>query len=107
MGGYVYLILDTNKSIYKIGVTRKMNDKRIKSLQSGNSGELQMLKYYFCNYPFRLEKMIHQHFREVRELGEWFKLTPEDVDDFKNLCQKYDKVISELSDNPFFMKDIH
>ena len=37
MGGYVYLICDPDKDAYKIGVTRNLNQNRIKKLQTGNA----------------------------------------------------------------------
>ena len=43
--GCVYLLGDWDKeNRYKIGVTRGDVDKRIKKLQTGNSGEIYLIK---------------------------------------------------------------
>lgn len=44
--GYVYLICDPANNTYKIGVTRNLKSKRLKKLQTGNSTELHICKYY-------------------------------------------------------------
>lgn len=106
MGGYIYLICDPANDTYKIGVTRNLESNRIKKLQTGNSTELHISYIYKCQYPFRLEKMLHNHYYSKRILNEWFKL---DFDDYKNFiktCEYLNKVIYNLLDNPFFAKDL-
>ena len=45
--GFVYLLGDWGKEkTYKIGVTRGKIEKRIKSLQTGNSGEIYIVDYF-------------------------------------------------------------
>lgn len=107
VGGYVYLIADEDETVYKIGVTRNIKSKRLKALQTGNKSKLKMVNNFFCDYPFRLEKMLHRHFHEYEELGEWFSLSKEMAEEFINLCEKYNETIKALSENPFFMKNIH
>ena len=53
MGCYIYLICDPSIDAFKIGVTRDINSKRIKKLQTGNPTELHIVKTYKCDYPFR------------------------------------------------------
>ena len=44
--GYVYLLGDFDKEgAYKIGVTRGTIERRIKKLQTGNSGEIYIVDY--------------------------------------------------------------
>ena len=107
MGGYVYLICDPANDSYKIGVTRNLSGNRIKKLQTGNPTELHMVSWYECQYPFRLEKMLHNKFRDKHELNEWYKLDLQDVIYFKEICEAQNNIIKALSDNPFFMKNIH
>lgn len=106
MGGYIYLICDPVTETYKIGVTRNLNSNRIKKLQTGNSTELHIVNTYKCNYPFRLEKMLHGIFANKRILNEWFKLEYNDVVNFENTCEKTNNIILSLMDNPFFVKNI-
>lgn len=103
--GYVYLVEDTGKETYKIGVTKNMKH-RISRLQNGNSSELYIISQYFSNYPYRLEKMLHLHFYDKRVLNEWFKLTQEDVKNFTNTCNMISEQINALLENPYFKKNI-
>ena len=102
--GYIYLICDPDKDMYKIGVTRDKNSNRIKKLQTGNSTLLQILHIYECEYPFRLETMLHNYYKYKQVLNEWFELTPEEVFGFKELCSKLNDNIITLKSNPFFAK---
>lgn len=104
--GYVYLICDPANDTYKIGVTRNINSNRIKKLQTGNSTELHIVKTYKCDYPFRMEKMLHLHFQSKHELNEWYNLNIDDITHFSETCEIINKRINSLLDNPFFIKDI-
>ena len=104
--GYVYLICDPANNTYKIGVTRNLNSKRIKKLQTGNSTELHICNIYKSQWPFRLEKMLHQHFTLKHELNEWFNLELEDIVNFTKTCDKLTETIKSLLDNPFFIKNL-
>lgn len=104
--GYVYLIYDTGNNLYKIGVTRNNDNKRIKSLQAGNPTELRIIHLYECEYPFRLETMLHNRYKNNNVLNEWFDMKDSDVIDFKNICDKLNNQIHILKDNPFFAKNL-
>ena len=106
MGGYVYLICDPANDTYKIGVTRDINSNRLKKLQTGNSTELHIVYTYKCEYPFRLEPMLHSHYTNKQELNEWFNLDGNYIFKFKNKCEELDNNIHILLDNPFFAKNI-
>lgn len=105
MDGFVYLIgeLD-NKDIYKIGVTKKNIDQRIKELQTGSSDELYVRYYFKTSYPYKLEKMLHRHFSHTNKLNEWFNLSESQAQDFPNICKQYETILDSLQDNPFFNK---
>ena len=102
--GYVYLIYDSEKCAYKIGVTRSKNSKRLKQLQVGNSTELTLIHMHETEYPFRLEAMLHNRYVNSRIMGEWYVL--DDVDEFKNACAHLESCINALRDNPFFTKNL-
>ena len=103
-GGWVYLIKENGDDLlHKIGVTRSADlNKRLKALQTGNGNQLLLLKSFWTDRPYKMEKMLHNHFQLNREEGEWFLLTQEDVENFIPLCEKYQKNINILKDNPFF-----
>lgn len=104
--GYVYLIEDENNLTYKIGVTRLANSNRIKKLQTGNSTKLKLKYLYKTEYPFRLETMLHQRFKQYNALNEWFELPRNIVEDFEKYCNELNDIIISLKDNPFFAKTL-
>lgn len=100
--GYVYLICDPANDSFKIGVTKKLDiDERMHKLQTGNSTELFIKSYFKCEYPFRLEKLLHLRFHGKRLHGEWFSLDVHDVTNFKATCKELIDVIESIKDNPF------
>ena len=102
--GYVYLIGEIdNKGKYKIGSTRAKDiNKRLKQLQTGNSSELYIKESYEKEHPFKLEKMLHNHFKSSNLIGEWFELSESDTEAFRGICEEKEKIISCLKDNPFY-----
>ena len=104
-GGYVYLLCDQSKDrIYKIGVTRGSIEKRIKKLQTGNSGEITLSRYFKSDYPFIVEKMMHMKYTGNNIRNEWFELDDESAFDFPKECEKFENNLKSLKDNPFFNK---
>lgn len=104
--GYVYLICDPKNDFFKIGVTSGSIENRVKKLQTGNGSELHITSWYECQYPFKLEKLLHAKFNPKRESGEWFSLDTSDVLNFKNICEETEKTLIALMENPFFNKSL-
>lgn len=104
--GFVYLIGEQNTiGKYKIGVTNSKDvNKRLKQLQTGNSKELYIKESYETSYPFKLENMLHNHFKTKGIIGEWFELSEEDTKQFKNTCKEKEEIIKSLINNPFYFK---
>jgi len=104
--GYVYLIGETeNEGRYKIGSTRAEDaNKRLKQLQTGSSSELYIKESFETEHPFKLEKMLHNHFKSYNLIGEWFELSEDDTKAFRGICEDKSKVIESLKDNPFYFK---
>lgn len=78
----------------------------MKQLQTGNGTELHLVKYYETFYPYRIEQFLHDKFKDKHQLGEWFKLSIEDINSFETLCNDYEQIIDALKDNPFFKKKL-
>lgn len=106
MGGYVYLVCDPANDTFKIGVTRDIQSNRFKKLQTGNSTELHIVNIYQCDYPFRLEKMLHFRFSPKHTLNEWFTLDSCDVSRFNDICEETNNLLKTMLQNPFFKKNI-
>lgn len=103
MKGYVYLICDLEKNnAYKIGVTKNIVEERKKELQTGNSSELHICNYYETDFPYKIELMMHNKYKQKNIKNEWFRLTDEEALNFKNECKKCEDIIISLKDNPFF-----
>ena len=104
--GYVYLIGEINEeNKYKIGSTRAKNvNNRLKQLQTGNSNELFIKESFETDYPFKLEQMLHNHFKYSNVIGEWFELTNDEIKNFKEICTEKQKLIELLKNNPFYFK---
>jgi len=107
MLGYVYLVVEWDKiekdnNPVKIGVTTGSIEKRIKKLQTGNSSELYVLKYFKSIKPFTLEKMLHLHYFKYKGIGEWFNLTDEEVMKFENICKEKEEIIKILKENEYY-----
>jgi len=107
MEGFVYLIGEEgNNGRFKIGSTKAKDvNKRIKQLQTGNSEPLYLRQSYKTKYPFKLEKLLHNHFKFSNLIGEWFELSEDDVKNFKTLCKKKEEIIESLKENPFYFKE--
>ncbi len=103
MSGFVYLIgqLD-NKNTYKIGVTKKDVNLRLKELQTGSSEELYVHSHFFSKFPYKLENFLHKSLNIHNKVNEWFILSEEQAKDFKRKCEDYEKIFDSLKDNPFF-----
>ena len=104
--GIVYLLGDFEKEgFYKIGVTTGKIENRIKKLQTGNGGEIYLVKYHKSEKPFFIEKYLHKTFFSSNIKNEWFYLTIEDINKFEEYCEKGEKIIQSLKDNVFFNKE--
>lgn len=94
---YVYVI--SNGSYYKIG--KAINpEKRLKTLQTGNPGELWIVvKYKSEKYCYQIETALHHTFGHKKVNLEWFDLTAEDLLRIKDECTKIEKNIKYLEEN--------
>ena len=91
---YVYLLCDSGQdNTFKIGVTKGPIEKRIKKLQTGNGSEIFLSNYYETDYPFLIEKMMHQKHFSDKKLNEWFTLDIDTVVNFKKECEEFEEII--------------
>lgn len=100
--GYIYLICDPSTDLFKIGLTTGSIHNRMKKLQTGNGTELHLAYVHYTDHPYKLEKMLHNHFHAKRELNEWFSLDSDDLEHFNDVCLEKEDIIASLKDNPFF-----
>jgi len=107
--GFVYLLVDfgSDPEKYKIGITTGQIDKRIKTLQTGNPDEINVLKYYKSEFYRQIEKYLHKKYSHLKTSGgnEWFTLPPDSIFDFISDCESTHKQIEYLvkMGNPFII----
>lgn len=104
--GFVYLICDNKNEVFKIGLTKKPIEKRIKELQTGNSTELFVTSFHETDYPYLIESILHRMYRKNNVLNEWFELDDKDVINFNKTCNELEERIEVMKDNPFFKKEM-
>ena len=104
---FVYLLCDSgHDGMFKIGVTKTTIEKRIKQLQTGNGSEIFIVDYHETDYPYYIERMLHQKFCCDRKVGEWFEMDIDQVKQFKEECHRLEELIITMKDNKFFMKGL-
>jgi hypothetical protein len=101
--GSVYLLYCTGSEFvdsdgewsarYKIGCTSGDVFFRRDRLQTGNPNRLNVVRFFETEHPFRLEKMLHNHFRSSGVLNEWFVLKDAEALDFINVCRHCEDII--------------
>lgn len=106
MKGFIYLIYDEERNLYKIGVTKNSVEKRLKKLQTGNATLLSVKDTHQSDYIYRMESMLHNYFSSKCVLNEWFDLSIDDVKNFQSLCNQFEDTIKVLLSNPFFAKNL-
>lgn len=78
---YLYLIeadapVRPSLALYKIGITSKPPERRLRQLQTGTPYPLSLVASVRCAHPARLERELHAMFPGRNTSGEWFALTP-------------------------------
>lgn len=74
INGYVYVIHCEGTTFYKIGISKKNYNDRLYNLQSGCPFELEMIYVSHSDDHRRLEKELHNKFKDKCVRGEWFDL---------------------------------
>lgn len=68
---HIYFIEDPINKCVKIGKANSINS-RLSCLQVGNVNDLK-LRVAIYNVSDKIEQYIHEHFKDIRIKGEWFK----------------------------------
>jgi hypothetical protein len=80
---FIYMVEVNN--FYKIGVTQDIRS-RLGALQNASPIDVQFLYLFKFDYAYKIERILHNHFKRQRRRGEWFEFTPTDICDFMNIC---------------------
>jgi hypothetical protein len=102
---YIYLIECDNgyEKKYKIGFS-KHPEQRLLELKTGNPEIIEIKKLFITKHNRRVEMALHNRYALIRTNGEWFYLEQKDVNEFMDLCNKYENNFDILKkyENPFF-----
>lgn len=76
--GYVYLLKEVNGDHYKIGCTGNP-DNRMYAFEVKLPFKVEYTALIRTRDMYALEKQLHERFADNRVAGEWFDLSPQDV----------------------------
>lgn len=105
--GKIYLIkcYEDDEVLYKIGFTKNTPNQRLKTFETGNPNDLEVVEEFVTNYDTKLEVALHNRFRSKRVKREWFRLNENDISTFRESCEKMESNFELLEkDNYFFRK---
>jgi hypothetical protein len=86
----IYLISAylNGETLYKIGITHRDVEKRLKELKTGNAAELKIVEVFESKWATKIEINFHVSLASKNiGGGEWFVLTNDDVDNFICKCK--------------------
>ena len=78
---FVYLITAPELMRCKIGYTKRL-PQRVKTIRQNSPTLIELINYFPGDEVF--ERKLHQEFRNVRLFGEWFSMTKEIVQRFRD-----------------------
>ncbi len=97
--GKVYLLANSEWTQFKIGISTKNIDLRLRSLKTGNGSEITLLKSFDTIHHRKVEKWMHNKHNSKRLVGEWFALNDDDITGFVSDCQKAHDTFQCLIEN--------
>lgn len=99
---FIYLLKQENESKYKIG-TSKNPEKRIRTLQTGNSDKIVLVnKYKSLKFYKKIEYALHNQYSHLKSNGEWFDLTLEEEVNFLNDCEKIENNLNLIEEYKYY-----
>lgn len=89
---YVYIMTNKRNGYSKIGISN--NPKYRESTLQSQEPEVKLIFKRIVVNPRDSEKKLHNHYSEHRLRGEWFDLTPEQIEECKELIKKETSLIN-------------
>lgn len=77
--GFVYIIQEDYSYRYKIGKTKKLDD-RMNLFAVKLPFAISSIHTVYCDDYHNLERYLHHYFKDKRVRGEWFDLTDKDIE---------------------------
>ncbi len=105
--GLVYLLCElSDVERYKIGVTKRDVEQRIKEHTTGNSNPIHLVNKYESDVYNKIESWLHRKYANYKTIDggtEWFNLPDEDVLNFTKTCEEVEATIRSLMENNPFL----
>jgi len=83
MKGFVYLINQNKTNYYKIGYSIKNLKNRVCHMNMYSPYGCTLISVIETIHPKKIEKKMHEHFKDKRLNGEFFELNESDIEFFK------------------------
>lgn len=102
----VYLISSeiNGQKLYKIGITKRDVEKRLKELKTGNAAEMSLVECFSSKWGSKIEAHLHRLHSAKRVSGEWFALEITDIEDFMSRCRQLHENLDIIeSENTYFI----
>lgn len=93
--GFIYIAIDPNNGLIKIGRTTNKAKRRISSLNVGRTDKIVEYEYYACKDVLKAEKNIHKILSYARRTGEWFDL---DISEAREIIKEETNKVDENYD---------
>jgi predicted small secreted protein len=101
---YIYLIKESENNYYKVGVSSNIT-QRIKQLQTGFAGTIELIEKYPSEYSHKIEKSLHRKYNQYNIKGEWFNLPDSVINDFIKDCSVYNKGFTSIYEESTLYKN--
>ena len=100
----VYLICAEigEEKLYKIGYTKREIEKRVNELKTGNAADFKIIDSFRSKWGTKIESLLHKNFKNSKINGEWFNLTYEQVEQFRDKCQLFHQNFETLSQSTLY-----
>lgn len=103
----VYLISSeiNGKVLYKIGITKRNIEDRIKEFKTGSASEFRIVDSFSSKWARKIEAGLHRAFRQKRISGEWFDLCDGDLSSFRERCETMHAGLDSIEKNNTYYID--
>lgn len=96
---YIYLLKLHGYNVFKIGFTKNPPKDRVKSLQTGNPHEIELISSYKSDIATKVESVLHKRYETYKQSieadislgGEWFELPLSEALNFQENCRKIEE----------------
>jgi len=103
--GRLYLLNEVGTDRYKIGYTRGSVAKRVKELQTGCAGKINIEVDMHSDSVTELESALHNHYSYYRKMGEWFELPQDVACKFVIVSESFERNIRMLKEQNTYYQD--